>query len=345
MRSNRLKIYGAVGNYHCMTRTVNGERLFEDREKEVLRKMIWQVADFSGVEVLTYCIMSNHFHVLVRVPVLGDVSDAELMRRYKVLYPKPTKYQEASIKVLERDLAAGGEEAEAVRQRLLVRMGDVSEFMKTVKQRFSIWFNKSHRRYGTLWADRFKSVLVEGRGNPLQTMAAYIDLNPVRAGIVEDPKDYRFCGYAEAVARPAVRAGSAEAALGPTAAAGLLRVWSDYLGKEERSVAGALQAHRSLIFGMGSDPMASKGRVMDRKQVVKVLEKQDGVLPKAVVLRCRVRYFTDGAILGSSEYVRGFTHAVQKDLRRKRLPQVNPLRGADWGDIAVIQSLRRQVFS
>jgi putative transposase len=72
--------------------------------------------------------------------------------------------------------------------------------MKTLKQRFSVWYNRNHRRYGTLWADRFKSVLVEGSGNPLQTMAAYIDLNPVRAGIVEDPKEYRFSGYAEAVA-------------------------------------------------------------------------------------------------------------------------------------------------
>ena len=195
MRSNRLKVSGSEASYHYMTRTVNGERLFGDREKEVLRKILWQVADFCGVEVLTYCIMSNHFHVLVRVDDGQDVTDGELMRRYKVLYPKPTKFQEASIKVLERDLAAGGEEAEAVRQRLRLRMGDVSEFMKTVKQRFSIWFNKSHRRYGTLWADRFKSVLVEGRGNPLQTMAAYIDLNSVRAGIVEDPKDYRFCGF------------------------------------------------------------------------------------------------------------------------------------------------------
>ncbi|MFT6236100.1 MAG: REP element-mobilizing transposase RayT [Lentimonas sp.] len=47
-----------------MTRTVNGELLFKDREKEVLRKMIRQVTDFCGVEVLTYCIMSNHFRKL-----------------------------------------------------------------------------------------------------------------------------------------------------------------------------------------------------------------------------------------------------------------------------------------
>jgi len=326
-----LKVAGADAVYHCMTRTVNGERLFQEREKEVLRKMIWQVADFCGVRVLTYCVMSNHFHVLVEVPNVENVSDAELMRRYKVLYPKPTKYQEASIKVLEKQLAEGGEEAEAVRHRLRVRMGDVSEFMKTLKQRFSIWFNKSHKRFGTLWADRFKSVLVEGAGHPLQTMAAYIDLNPVRAGIVEDPKDYRFCGYAEAVAGNGA------------AGKGLARIWADHAGGGRTSA--ILQAHRSLIFGKGGDPWEMKGRVMNRKQVAKVLEEQDGVLPRAAVLRCRVRYFTDGAILGSSEYVRGLVAVAQQVQRRKRMPEVNPLKGARWGDMAVLQSLRREVFS
>ena len=340
MRSLRLKVQGSDAVYHCMTRTVNGERLFDDREKEILRKIIWQVADFCGVRVLTYCLMSNHFHVLVEVPEMDSISDAELMRRYKVLYPKPTKYQEASIKVLERDLAAGGEEAEAVRHRLIVRMGDVSEFMKTVKQRFSIWFNKSHQRYGTLWADRFKSVLVEGSGNPLQTMAAYIDLNPVRAGIVDDPKDYRFCGYAEAVAHSSGSSQTGDS----LAADGLLRVWGDNVGSDKTPQA-ALQAHRSLLFGKGGDPFEAKGRIMDRAKVAKVIEEQDGILPRAAVLRCRVRYFTDGAILGSAEYVRGFVGAVQRERRRKFPPAVNPLKGAAWGDMAIIQNLRRDVFS
>ena len=58
-----MKIGGAVAVYHCMTRIVNGKRLFKDRGKEMLPKMLWQVADFSGVEILTYRIMSNHFHV------------------------------------------------------------------------------------------------------------------------------------------------------------------------------------------------------------------------------------------------------------------------------------------
>ena len=318
-----------------MTRTVNGEVLFWNREKEVLRKMIWQIADFSGVEVLTYCVMSNHFHVLVRVPERGDVSDAELMRRYRVLYPKPTRYEAAAAEELEALLRAGGPDAEAIRARLLARMGDVSEYMKSLKQRFSVWYNRTHGRYGTLWAERFKSVLVEGAGNPLQTMAAYIDLNPVRAGIVEDPKDYRFCGYAEAVA-------------GLTRArTGLVGIWAGWgisgeLNAEMGVYDRALQSHRALIFGKGSFP--GKGHSIDRKQAVKVLEEEMAILPKAAVLRCRVRYFTDGAILGSAEFVRGFVEAWQEEPERKRPPKTHPLKGCEWGDLAVIRGLRKRVF-
>ena len=311
-----------------MTRTVNGELLFHDREREMLRKMIWQVADFCGVEVLTYCVMSNHFHVLLRVPDGAAVSDRELMRRYQVLYPKPTKYQAASAELMKTDLLAGGDEAQLIRRKLLARMGDVSEFMKAVKQRFSVWYNRTNKRYGTLWAERFKSVLVEGVGNPLQTMAAYIDLNPVRAGLVNDPKDYRFCGYAEAVA------GVQEAK------SGLIQVWYDSGAKQ---IDLALSAHRMLIFGKhASDAGLS---AISREQALKVLEDDCGQLPRSVMLRCRVRYFTDGAILGSAEFVRGFTTAWQHDRGRKHPPKVNEMRGSAWGDLAVIQGLRRRVFS
>jgi len=327
MRLRRMKVRGASAVYHCMTRTVNGEMLFENREKEVLRKMLWQVADFCGVEVLTYCIMSNHFHVLVRVPDGEAVSDVELMRRYKVLYPKPTKYQAASAELMFQELQAGGEEAEVIRRKLLTRMNDVSEFMKALKQRFSVWYNRSHQRYGTLWADRFKSVLVEGSGNPLQTMAAYIDLNPVRAGIVEDPKDYRFCGYAEAVA------GVKEAK------SGLIHIWSD---RGAKRIDSAFRAHRMLIFGK----RASEAGLPEvtRQRALKVLDQEDGQLPKTVLLRCRVRYFTDGAILGSAEFVCGFIGAWQMERGRKHPPKVNKMRGTDWGGLAVIQGLRRQIF-
>jgi hypothetical protein len=324
-RMRRKKVKGCVGIYHCMSRVVNGQMLFKDREKEMLRKMIWQLADFSGVEVLTYCVMSNHFHVLLRVPAQQDVDDQELMRRYKVLYPKPTKFQADSVQVLTSKLQADADEAEVIRRQLLARMGDISQYMKAVKQRFSVWYNRNNDRFGTLWADRFKSVLVEGQGNPLQTMAAYIDLNPVRAGLVDDPKDYRFCGYAQGVAGDKL------------AVAGLGRVWSDY-------DSNPLRAHRLLIFGKGSEDSKGSGHVIEREKALRVLEQEGGLLPKAAILRCRVRYFTDGAIFGSAEFVRGFTSAWQMERKRQYPPKVNLLKGAQWGDLAVIQGLRKQVF-
>ena len=272
--------------------------------------------------------------MLVRVPEAVNISNAELLRRYQILYPKPTQYQTASIAQMAKDLAAGGEAAEAIRQRLLVRMGDISQYMKALKQRFSVWYNRSHQRTGTLWNERFKSVLVEGRGNPLQTMAAYIDLNPVRAGLVQDPKDYRFCGYAEAVAQEAY------------AARGLQAIWASYANGSARShlaLADALHMHRSLIFGQrASDPGISE---MEHRQALKILEQQDAVLPKATVLRCRVRYFSDGAILGSQEFVRGFVDAWQVEKGRRYPPQVHPMRGADWEDLSCIQGLRKAIFT
>ena len=327
----RLKIEGAPAVYHTMSRVVGGDRLLGNREKEVLRKLIWRVADFSGVEVLTYCVMANHFHVLVRVPEKRDLPNTELLRRFKVLYPKPTKYQTVEFARFEEALKAGHSDAQAIRERLLTRMHDLSEFMKTLKQRFSIWYNRNHsNRRGTLWMERFKSVLVQGHGNPLQTMAAYIDLNPVRAGLVEDPKAYRFCGYAEAVA-------------GRSAAkAGLLAVWADHVGREGE--AGALRCHRMLIFGKGSSPWTQNGKLIDQTKALKVLNEQGGTLPKSAVLRCRVRYFTDGAILGTEDFVRGLAKRWQVERGRKHPPKIRPMAGANWEGLTVVAPLRRNIY-
>ncbi|TVP75539.1 MAG: hypothetical protein EA353_13665 [Puniceicoccaceae bacterium] len=187
------------GIYHCMSRTVHGRAIMGRREKEVFRKMLWQLADFSGLRVITYCVMSNHFHVLIEVPEEQVVDDAELVRRFRVLYPKPTKSVAMRAEDLAQLLAEDGERGQALRASLLSRMGDLSIFMKALKQRYSVWYNQTNETFGAFWAERFRSVIVEGKGFVLQTMAAYIDLNPVRAGLVKDPKDYRFCGYAEAV--------------------------------------------------------------------------------------------------------------------------------------------------
>lgn len=79
------------------------------------------------------------------------------------------------------------------------RMGNISEFMKTLKQRFSRWYNKLHGRKETLWEERYSATAVSA-GSAARMVAAYIDLHPLRPSMVEDPKDYRWSSYAEAVA-------------------------------------------------------------------------------------------------------------------------------------------------
>jgi REP element-mobilizing transposase RayT len=323
MRQARIKVDPNVDQamYHCMTRVVNKERLFDGTAREILRRQLWLVAEYCGVEVLTYAILSNHFHVLMRVPRRETLTDAELLRRYQLLYPLPTRYQAARLSVIQSQLATNGPEAVLWRRRQLSLMGDVSQYMKLLK-RFSIWFNKSHGRIGTLWCERFKSVLVEPKGEALRVMAAYIDLNLVRAGLAADPKDGRFCGYAEAVA------GSEKARRGIITVTGSTD-WNE-----------AQSAYRQLLFGTGTETLESRHAISleDFQRVMR----EGGKLPLTDVLRCRIRYFSDGAVLGGQAFVTIHLASYRQRTGRKKqtpphfLPSVT-----DWGDLTTLRALRR----
>jgi hypothetical protein len=314
--------------YHCLSHTVS-EVYFNDRAKEVLRKHLWQVADYCGVHILTYAIMSNHFHVLVRVPLKTDLPDTELLRRHQVLHPKPSRFHAARIKLVREQLQTGGPDIDAWRKQQQRLMGDISPFMKLFKQRFSIWFNRTHGRKGFLWSERFKSVLVEGRGNALSTMAAYIDLNPVRAGMTDDPKDYRFCGYAEALKG------------NKTAQTGITSIVTE--GQSGVKWSDAHNAYRMRLFGAGVKHRAGKA-AMTPAQLAKVMEAK-GKLPLADVLRCRVRYFTDGAVLGSKAFVSEHLARYRRKtgLRKRITTQALPPL-TEWGDMVAMRGLRKNAI-
>jgi hypothetical protein len=267
----------------------------------------------------------NHFHVLVKVPRQTEVTDDELLRRYHLLYPKPTPYQTARLSVIQSQLAHNGPEAVVWRRRQLSLMGDVSQYMKLLKQRFSIWFNQSHGRVGTLWCERFKSVLVEPQGNALRIMAVYIDLNLVRAGLATDPKNGRFCGYAEAVA------GNELARRGILEITGLTQ-WNE-----------AQSAYRQLLFGTGADAREHNHTI--RHEDCQRVIREGGKLPLGDVLRCRLRYFSDGAVLGSQAFVatqlaRYRQHTGRRERTAPRLlPAFN-----DWGELATLRGLRGDAF-
>jgi len=148
-------------------------------------------ADFSGVDVITYVVMDNHFHLCVRVSKReGEVPESEVLRRVGVLYGEDRR------DALEKRLAGFREEGDdttvaAELAKLRARMGDLSEFMKTFKQRVSQWYNSNYSHEGTLWGGRFKSVLVEDE-RYLHNLVAYIHGNPIRAGLVTRAADYEW---------------------------------------------------------------------------------------------------------------------------------------------------------
>ncbi len=120
----------------------------------------------------------------------GGISDEVLLKRLTAI--QSSAFVAGVALELQQAREAGNESwAAEIHARHAYRMHSLSEFMKTLLQRFTRWFNRVHERSGTLWEQRYKSVIVES-GIAARTMAAYIDLNPVRAGMVMDPADYRW---------------------------------------------------------------------------------------------------------------------------------------------------------
>jgi hypothetical protein len=238
------------------------------------------------LQVLTYALMANHFHILCKEPERRELSDQELLDCIELGYGAERRSQVAEQLAAYTKEASSSDQAQQLRERYSSRLFDVSIFMKELKGRFAQWYNRRHQRYGVLWAERFKSVLIE-EGQALSAVAAYIDLNPLRAGLCEDPKDYRYCGYAEAIAR-----NSAQAKLGICEALGF---------STQSAWKQASREYRKLLFRTGT--AASKaGAVIDVKHAQRVLQQQ-GEIPLSDLLRCRIRYFTDGGILGSCAFV------------------------------------------
>jgi hypothetical protein len=283
--------------------------------------------------------MSNHFHVLVEVPRRPETLPGpdEILEELKRL-----SGHQFPAAVRQRFEAFQASQDEAGLARYLAtfhaRMYDVSAFMKLVKQRFTQGFNGRHGRKGTLWEDRFKSVLVEGAGEAVATMAAYIDLNPVRAGIVKDPKDYRWSGYGEAMA------GGKRAKLGLQAVATAL-----HHGRQE-AVGRSLEGYRQYLYlegderreSVGSDGRLGRG-ALSAEAVAEVLRAR-GKLPVTEYLRCRVRYFCDGAVFGGREFVEGIFRSYRERFSSKRRSGARAVRGLAGGSLFTVRDLRLNVF-
>lgn len=190
-RTNRIKSTAAgTAYYHLMSRTNDRRFLFDKgRVKTQLVGALRRAAEFSGVEIDAYVAMDNHFHIVCKVVRPEEpVPEDELIRRVAALKGVRAADELALHWKELREIGMEASVAEA-QDRLRARMNDISEFMKTFKETFNVWYKRDRKYTGSIWSGRFASTVVEG-GRYRATCMRYVYLNPVRAGLVARAADY-----------------------------------------------------------------------------------------------------------------------------------------------------------
>jgi hypothetical protein len=172
-------------------------------------------------------------------------------------------------------------------------------------------------------------------------------LNPVRAGMVADPADYRWSSYGEAV-------GGGTKGDGKKAREGLVRAYfcDQGVGFEAEKWREVSRLYRRLMglalvrkSGRAEVSRAEKGLGQSTMNTAEMLESDDNGsvlkdLGMAKMLRCRVRYFTDGAVIGSKEFVNEAFASARERFGPKRKDGARKLKGGSAPASAVLWSLR-----
>ncbi|MGL5018276.1 MAG: transposase, partial [Luteolibacter sp.] len=235
-----------------------------------------------------------------------------------------------------------------IHERFTYRMHDLSEFMKTLLQRFTRWHNTRTNRRGNLWEETFKSVIVQD-GLASKTMAAYIDLNPVRAGMASDPAEYRWSSYGEAMGATGSSGAKAKAGLVRAIMAGKgwdadARHWAGRVSREYRMLLleEGEEVTRETIDAKGLRVTHILRKGMKPQQVKSETERLTTGCDVAMrqMLRWKVRYFTDGAVIGSRGFVDDYFAQCRDRFGPKRTTGARKLRGNAAGAAGMLWSLR-----
>jgi hypothetical protein len=182
-------------------------------------------------------------------------------------------------------------------------------FMKTVKQRYACWHNTKYQRDGIFWGQRYKSILIENNPCALFSMSTYIELNPMRAELVEDSKDYIYCSYGAAYA------GNRKARM---AIVDLVNQFSSNDCPQSKSLKrnefnkawlDARKWYRSYIMEVGKEITDNDGNIVKKgfsqDQVEEAIHKR-GRMSFVDSLHSRVRYMSYGIVYGTKEFCTDF---------------------------------------
>lgn len=303
-RSPRSWISELSGSYHIISRIAGGELILGDQDKEYFLLLLEKHAKGFFIDIHTFCIMGNHFHILATElnEVAQKASYRELIERYQSMYghksvfPPMGSHKSDGTIVLDEDDGM---------DRLRRRLGSISRFTQELKQEFSRWYNKKNERQGYLWSDRFKGVIV-GLGEAQLMCSAYIDLNPIRAGIVKKPEDYRWSSMGLSVRDP-------------RRARQLLRpINYDPLLKNEKEA-----WYRLFIYEAGGIPKYDQANLSPSivQNVQLIMEK----LRLKDKLKYKIKNLSESYAIGTQELI----EQVQKIRKHKKIKARNILKGVE----------------
>lgn len=355
----RERVLPRSGGYfvHVTSRVRGQEFLLAAEEKEAFRELAFRWAEFSGISVVTYCVMSNHFHLLLWVPEREEIDHEELVRRLSLVWSKDKVGEWLSFYQMHPE-----EDQKALAGQVTERMYDLAEFMRVLKHGFTLWFNRRHGCKGALWEGRYRSVVVEGKPLALLSVAAYIDLNPIRAGMVKDPMEYRWSGYAEACGGSRVAREGLERLVRltqgrvPVKAEGvrLDQLNREHRGEAWRAIRPILEAeararanpegwrevqavYRLWLYGKGlskEDVLWARKKIRERKgfdeaEVLAEFERM-GEVPMAKMLRQRVKTFTRGVAIGGDGFLGEMMGEFRGSFGKNRKQAGRKLSGKEW---------------
>jgi len=296
-RTSRMIIADQKAVYHVMSRTALDGFPLKDVEKDFMLDLIKRLSSLYFTEILGFCLMGNHFHLLVKIFPENRFTDEEIQKRFETYYGDSREFAEGKITYLREKLSS------------------LSEFMREIKVGFARFYNRRHYRRGYFWGDRFKSVIVE-KGETLINCLAYIDLNPLRAGLVKRPEEYRWnsLGYH-------VQTHNQDSFLS-----------TDFGLKEfnVKSQKERIRRYRRYVYEAGALNQPQKGTVKVIED--KVLEKErnrEFELSRSDRFRYRTRYFTDSSIIGSKEFVAANYLRFKHLFYSKHEKKPKPVKGLD----------------
>jgi len=279
-RLSRLKFSNPdEGYYHVISRMVQQEFLMGEKEKEFFLKLFKKLSQVYFVRVATFSIMSNHIHLILQMMPPDQICDQDLRGRFELYYNQNAD-EERKRELLEVDY-----------ERYRKRFGDLSCFIQDLKQRFSRWYNREHDRSGHVWSERFKSVLL-GDMRALLACMVYVELNAVRAGIVKNPEDYRYCGLHHYVAGGRLSNWLDEGSL----TSALPSVSSD----PNHTLKDLILRYLRIIYVEGMDRPYGKAGIAE-KDGSSAIENEFVDVDVFSFMR-RIRYFSDGVMLGSKTF-------------------------------------------